>query len=61
MKTQKKRRRSNVDILGYVYTELEIKENYQNFLHDEWVISDIRKIRNILEDYFKVMRGAYEK
>ena len=36
---------------------MEIKENDQKYLNDEWGINDIRKLRNISKYGFKVMEG----
>ena len=53
-------RKSNTDILEYVYADLEIKENDQKNLMDEQRINGIRKLRNISEDDFKVVKGTDE-
>ena len=57
METQEQRCKRNVDILEYVCADLEIKENYQKYLKYEWGMYEIRKLRNISEDYFRVMEG----
>ena len=36
---------------------MEIKENDQKCLNDEWGINDKSKLRNISKDGFKVMEG----
>ena len=50
-----------MDILKYVYADLEIKENDQKYLKNEWGINGIRNLRNISEDYFRVVEGIDAK
>ena len=40
---------------------MEIKENDKKYLKDEWEINDIRKLRNISEDNFKVVEFTDEQ
>ena len=55
METRERRRKKNADILEYVYAELEIKEEDQIYLKDEWGINDVRKLRNLNEDDWGVI------
>ena len=50
METRERRRKRNADIFEYVYAELEIKEEDQIYLKDEWGINDVRKLRSLSED-----------
>ena len=53
---REQRRKRSREILNYVYREIKVKEEDQEYLLDEFKINDVRKLMTLREEHYKTIQ-----